>query len=248
MKFTAKLALLFIGLAVIISACSTTQAATSKQVEVTMVSHAAAGLPEQDAFVEVAPGQVKRLAADEIETYREAPVFTTQEMVAHDPFEVGDNPLGPYPQGQPLGFTMADWLAATGAGTYTISGDQAEIDLHFENLVPNGIYTVWCAYVTVPPEPNIIDEPCGKADGSENIFIAGADGTAEFHLTQGVLPDSDGKTFTTLAIAYHSDGKTYGPYPGDFGKNSHVQAMYMIPTPEDTAWQTNTTDNAVVQR
>jgi hypothetical protein len=33
-------------------------------------------------------------------------------------------------------------------------------------------------------------------------------------------------------MAYHSDGQTYGAYPGDFGKNSHVQLAAMIPVIE----------------
>jgi hypothetical protein len=32
-----------------------------------------------------------------------------------------------------------------------------------------------------------------------------------------------------LAIAYHSDGNTYGAEPGDFGLNSHVQMFLGLP-------------------
>ena len=32
-----------------------------------------------------------------------------------------------------------------------------------------------------------------------------------------------------LAIAYHSDGKTYGPLAGDFGSKAHVQLFLMLP-------------------
>jgi hypothetical protein len=32
-----------------------------------------------------------------------------------------------------------------------------------------------------------------------------------------------------LAIAYHSNGDTYGALPGAFGLNSHIQLMTMLP-------------------
>ena len=32
-----------------------------------------------------------------------------------------------------------------------------------------------------------------------------------------------------LAIAYHSDAKTYGPLPGEFGSNSHIHLYLGLP-------------------
>ena len=157
--------------------------------------------------------------------------------MTHDLFQLDPDPLGPYGKGAELGFTLEEWLAATGSGAYTVVGDQAQIDLSFEKLVPNGIYTLWCAAVSVPPAYKIVDKPCGAADGSENIFTASAEGKADIHLNVKTLPDSTAETIQVLAIAYHSDGKTYGPLPGDFGLNSHVQILFMIPAPEDAAWQ-----------
>ena len=59
-------------LALIISACSVTVApATKKQIDVTMVSHLTAGMPEQDVYVEVEPGsdQVQRITGEAYEPY-----------------------------------------------------------------------------------------------------------------------------------------------------------------------------------
>ena len=36
-----------------------------------------------------------------------------------------------------------------------------------------------------------------------------------------------------LAIAYHSDGKTYGVLPGPFGQKTHVQLFTMLPEEKD---------------
>ena len=41
-------------------------------------------------------------------------VYTSAAPVPHDPFKVGSNPLGPYDEGKSLGFTLGQWLAASG--------------------------------------------------------------------------------------------------------------------------------------
>ena len=93
-------------------------------------------------------------------------VYAAAAPTQHDPFKVGANPLGPFDKGKSLGFTLGQWLSASGIGIYSVDGDNAELDLSFKNLVPNGIYTVWCSRLTFPPEPNIVDKPCGAEDGS----------------------------------------------------------------------------------
>ncbi len=35
-----------------------------------------------------------------------------------------------------------------------------------------------------------------------------------------------------LAINYHSDGKTYGGDPGEFGYNAHIPLFLMLPNRE----------------
>jgi hypothetical protein len=127
---------------------------------------------------------------------------------------------------------LGEWLSASGQGSYTVTGDRAKIELTFENLVPNGIYTAWCTRVTFPPNVKIVDKPCGAADGTENTFTADARGNARFELELATLPPSSAETATSIALAYHSDGKTYGAYPGDFGLNSHVHIAAVIPVAE----------------
>ncbi len=158
-------------------------------------------------------------------------VYATATTTAHDPFKVGENPLGPFDKGKALGFTLQQWLAASGIGVYSVDGDNAELDLSFKNLVPNGVYTVWCSRITFPPNPNIVDKPCGAEDGSENSLKADDKGSGSFSLKLKALEPSTQETSSIIALAYHSDGKTYGANPGDFGLNSHVHIFFLLPVP-----------------
>ena len=242
MKNYNKLSVLVIValLAIVIAACSPAAAqVTKKQAELTFINHLVGEMPEQDVFVEVEPGsdQVRRITVDEAEAYMDTPVYASTARIEHDPFQLGEDPLGPYPKGEDLGFTMGEWLAGTGSGTYTVGGDEAEIDLQFENLAPNGVYTVWCAHINVPPNFTIVDEPCGVQDGSQNVFTADAQGQADFNITLDKLPATTEETIRVIAAAYHSNGETYGFYPGRFGYDTHVQILAFLPAPDAPDWQ-----------
>ncbi len=211
-------------------------ACASKSVELGFVDHVEAGMIEQDVYVEKAAGtgEVFRINPDEFETYQNAQVFATTKVVHHSPFNSDRN--GPYPKGRTLGMTLADWLSASGSATYVCKGDQGTIDASFTKLVPNGLYTMWhafagkahmgckdCPFATV-------DFPMGTPDGSQSFFTAGADGSATFKLDfSPCLELSGGRLMAMLAIAYHSDGNTYGPDPGPFGLGSHVQLFAALP-------------------
>lgn len=226
--------------ALIIGACQLVASPPTKQVELQFVSHIMAQMPEQDVYVlkPDADNRVHRIEASEAEQYMASPVYAAAAAVKHDPFVVGDEPFGPYPKGSELGFTMAEWLGGAGHGVYTVRGEQAELDLTFEKLRPDAVYTVWCATINLPPNVAITDEPCGAADGSENTFVTNANGEGQFHLRMAKLSDSTNEILKMIAIAYHSDGKTYGSLPGDFGLNSHVQLFVGLPTAESDAWKT----------
>lgn len=197
-------------------------------------THLGLGMAEQDVFIEriAGSGQVERVVPGEEGEFMGLPIYAAAELVEHDLFGTGDKPLGPYASGAALGMTLGEWLAATGEGSYTVSGDRAQIDLTFEKLVPNGIYTAWCSRVSFPPNIEVVDKACGADDGTENTFVADAEGNAHFELELAALPPSSPETVTTIAISYHSDGKTYGAYPGDFGLNSHVHLAAPIPVIE----------------
>jgi hypothetical protein len=205
-------------------------------VELGFVDHVKAGLIEQDVYVEKTAGSSKvfRINPDEFETYKNAPVFATTKVVHHSPFNADDN--GPYPKGRTLGMTMADWLSASGSASYVCKRGQASIDASFTKLVPNGLYTMWyafagkghmgckdCPFATV-------DFPMGEPDGSQSVFEADAKGSADFQLSFSPCLELSGERLVAmLAIAYHSDGNTYGPDPGPFGIGSHVQLFVPLP-------------------
>jgi len=200
------------------------------------VNHIQADLPEQDVFIEETEGSDQVVRVD-VEDGNDPgnlgkSVFASAEFVEHDPFKLGENPLGPFAKGEPLGFMLGDWLAATGSGTYTVTEDGAEIDLSLQKLVPNGVYTVWCSRITFPPNVAVVDRPCGKADGSENTFTADESGIGTYNvMLSSPLEESTKETVSVIALAYHSDGKTSGADPGEFGKVTHVQVFYILPAP-----------------
>jgi len=162
-------------------------------------------------------------------------LYASSEPKKHDPFKVGENPLGPFPKGKSLGLTLQQWLSASGIGIYSVDNGNASLELSFKNLVPNGVYTVLCSRLTFPPNPAIEDKPCGAEDGSRNSFISDAKGIGTFSLNLNPLEASTKETAALIAVAYHSDGKTYGASPGDFGLNSHVQVFFMMPEPASNA-------------
>ena len=204
-------------------------------------THPQLGFPEQHVLVQqdgLDEGMGMRVdmesAADAANLERT--IFMAGEDIGHDPFSLAADPLGPFPLGESLDMTLEDWLAAEGSGTYRIVGNQGEVSLSLQNLVPNGVYTLWCTRITVPPNFHMLNEACGPADGSENTFIADAEGNAEFSMALPALPDTDEETVSVFAVAYHSDGNTYGASPGTFGLNSHVQVFTMLPPFANEAW------------
>ena len=182
------------------------------------------GVPMQDIYIEDGNSRLIRPQDLDAETLA-LPLFRSSEAIDADfleePFEAG-----PFPMGEPHGFTVADWIEASGRGTYTVQGDRALVEMSFANLVPNGVYTVWCVEIILPPNTNITDWPCGDPEGTDNIFVADEQGNGEIIIEMDAFPPNTEETFYDISIAYHSDGKTYGPRAGDFGKNVHVQLFY----------------------
>ena len=222
--------ILFVA-ALFLSACSDVG-----PLKLSFVDHVTADMIEQDVYVEktAGSGEVYRINPDEFEKYKNARAYGTAEVIHHAPFNPEHN--GPYAKGQDLGFTLAEWLSGTGAGTYTCRAGTGKVDVSFNKLVPNGGYTMWyafagkshmgckdCPFATV-------DFPMGTPDGAQSVFTADANGNARFNLSfKPCLELSGERLMAMLAIAYHSDGNTYGPDPGPFGRGTHVQLFTGLP-------------------
>ena len=195
------------------------------------------GAPIQDAFVDTGNGQVERPQVLNAETLA-LPVFRTAVGVELDLFEEPFD-TGPYPKGEPLGFTLEEYVAATGRGTYTLRGSRAEVEIMLDNLVADGLYSVWCNILRF--DQAIIEEyPCLAPDDSEYIFSADEAGQAEVHMNIATFPPSTQDTVYEIAIAYHSDGQTHGDSIGAHGLNAHGQLFFDFlppdsPTPASSA-------------
>lgn len=188
-------------------------------------------LPEQDAYIERTPGsgEVWRVTLGDNDMGK--PLFRTAVPVKHDPFDPAA--LGPWPKGEPLGLTLGQWLKQSGHGRYTYANGVGRLELSFTNLVPHGVYTLWHAFMALPPTTpfsGTLDLPLGARDGSESVFVADEQGRAEVVRTFSPgLQMSDVWTTAMLAVDYHSDGKAHGGVPGDFGLNAHVPLFMMLP-------------------
>ena len=203
-------------------------------IDLAFINHLDAGLVEQDVYVEHEAGSDEVFRFTKGWNDMDAPIFTTAIEVKHDPFNA--EALGPYPKGKAVGMTVGDWFRHKGTGKYTCTAGEGMLDVSFSGLVPNGVYTMWHAFIALPPTTpfsGTLDIPLGARDGSTSVFEADADGNAAFnHTFQPCLELSDVWTTSMLAINWHSDGKTYGAYPGDFGLNSHIPIFLMLPPRE----------------
>lgn len=197
------------------------------------IDHIEAGLNELDVFVarEGEPTNAYRPRPDEEKERSDDPIFAGADPVAHNPFDA--EAIGPHPKGRALGMTLGDWLAADGSATVTCDGETGSVEAEFTGLVPDGVYTMWYSFVPQPPTKpftGALDLPVGARDGAQSAFTADAEGNAAFEASFApCLEPSDSQLLAMLAIAWHSDGKTYGSSPGSFGDLSHVQLFAPLP-------------------
>ena len=199
-------------------------------IEFSFASHIEKGMPEQDVFIErLLPDRVFRPTNGDRKM--SASLFASARPLRHDPFD--DKAIGPWPKGKELGITLGEWLKADGKGSYTCKDGKARLTTVFTGLVPNGVYTMWHYFMAWPvtkPFNGTYDLPLGTRDGAQAGFRADADGKAKYEVSFKPCLQLTGEQLASgLAIAWHSDGKTYGPSPGDFGANSHVQLFVGLP-------------------
>lgn len=224
------------GLILLIVSVAFAQVPNGYQIEVPLVNHLEAGMHEQDIFIEREPGshEVFRVTADDADMT--AMLYASAEPVAHNPTDPND--VGPYPKGSSLGITLGEWLTGSGSASITCEGDTGRFSAEFRDLVPGGVYTLWTFFLA-RPFPEVFatyDLPIGARDGSESVFVADAEGRASLDVeTTPCVQLSGDQLLSGLAAAYHSDGQTYGPLPGEFGTISHLHVLTFLPTAGELA-------------
>ncbi len=206
-------------------------AQASVSIDLAFITHLDMDLPEQDVYIEREAGSGEVYRVTKGDHNMKAPLYAAAHEVPHNPFDPAA--VGPHPKGAALGMTLGEWLKHQGTGAYTCENGVGALDLKFSGLVPNGVYTMWHAFIALPPpEPftGTLDLPLGARDGSESVFTADKNGKAKFkHSFQPCLQMSDTWTTSMLAINYHSDGKTWGGHPGHFGLDAHIPLFVMLP-------------------
>jgi hypothetical protein len=214
-----------------------TQAESGLSLELAFITHLDANLPEQDIFIEREANSNDVFRPTKGDNNMQATLYKSARSIKHNPFD--PKAIGPHAKGEPIGMNLGQWLAQKGSGTYTCQEGVAELDMSFAGLVPEGVYTIWHAFMALPPtDPfsGTLDLPLGARDGSESVFKAEADGSAKFVRSfSPCLALSNEWTTSMLALNYHSDGKTYKADPGDFGSKSHIPLFVMLPKAQESS-------------
>ncbi len=207
--------------------------ALSRTLELSFVNHLQAGMAaEQDVHLEhEGVGGVFRVTAEDTDMV--TMLYAAADGKHHDP--TNPDAVGPFSKGVPLGVKLGDWLAGSGEAEVTCRDGSATISASFQQLVPNGVYTLWYSFIALPPTSplSVMNLPLGTRDGSQNGFVADENGNAVYALELApCLQLSTDQVGTMLALNYHSDGRTYGFDPGQFGYNAHVQLFALLPVDE----------------
>jgi hypothetical protein len=200
-------------------------------ISLAFVTHLDMNMPEQDVFIERESGSGEVWRVTNGDNDMSVPLFAASRAVEHDPFN--PDALGPYPRGRPLGVSLGEWLGHRGRGVYRCENGTGSLAISFSGLVPNGVYTIWHAFMALPPTTpfsGTVDLPLGARDGSESVFLANAVGRAEFdHRFKPCLQMSAAWISSMLVVNYHSDANAYLAHPGEFGLNAHVPLFIVLP-------------------
>lgn len=199
--------------------------------ELKFAYHIEMDMAEQDVFIERVENSGKVYRVTKGDRDMKAQLYRTATPVHHNPFD--PKAVGPFEKGEPLGLTLQQWLAGEGKGTYSCVDGKGRIDVKFEKMVPDSVYTMWHFFMAMPPTQPFIgthDLPIGSRDGAQSVFKTNSSGNAHFQRTFTPCLQLTGEHLAAgLAVAWHSDGKTYGPLPGEFATNSHVQTFLLLP-------------------
>ncbi len=116
--------------------------------------------------------------------------------------------------------TLSEFKTAKGNLMVHCNGNTATVEIALEGMIPNGTYTFWLAYLNKTKKAgesidfmndfvNPTNPPIGSSSGTENIVIAGADGTINVTLEHSSCILTD-EVALVIPILYHLNGKTFG--------------------------------------
>jgi hypothetical protein len=122
----------------------------------------------------------------------------------------------------PDGHQVTLWEFKKAKGTISVhcNGKSSSLEIALEGMIPNGTYTFWLAYLNKTRKVgeqidfmndfvNFNNPPIGSSSGTENIAIAGADGTIQVTLEHGSCILTD-EAALVIPVLYHINGKTFG--------------------------------------
>jgi hypothetical protein len=212
--------------------CGLANAQETKEIQLTWSMFVTDGMVEQDVFVENAANsrQVRRIPVSEVAGFLDTKLYAAGVAVPFQPME--ENPTDTYPKGSALELTLRDWLQAKGSGSYVCDGENATLKANFQGLVPNGVYTLWNFIDLNPPvDPwQGLLVPAGKRDGSQAFVTVDNKGNGSFEqVFEPCLQLSGTQSLAGLALAWHSNGETYGFSSGSMGMVTHAQLMTLFP-------------------
>ena len=136
--------------------------------------------------------------------------------------------------------TWGEFKKVTGTCEVECTEAGVKVTLKLNGLIPRGVYTIWNVVFDAPgmdPAQEMLGidgvGAAGAGDGSDNSFVASADGRAEIAMTSPGGPLSMLGTIEDCPLTdnfewhvvgtYHLDGKTYGP---DLGPDGTVAEQF----------------------
>ena len=123
--------------------------------------------------------------------------------------------------GKPLGFTLGQWLAATGTVVVAGPAQRPHLAFSFHSLVPNGKYSLFKNHFA----PGLVLFAPLDGNARTNSFSADAQGNASISLiARGPLSHAN-----AILLVYHSDGKNHGVERGAPGIEAHHQLIMRFP-------------------
>jgi DUF971 family protein len=124
--------------------------------------------------------------------------------------------------GTPQGFTQQEWMNAAANVTVTdVSADTYTVKIEANDLVPNGLYTVWWI------EDQLIGKAMGPAGGVPDNEVR-ADNNGNVSTTITVPANNE---YDMMGMAYHADNQTHGQKPGKMGETTfrHLMGKFVKP-------------------